>query len=261
MASGTGVGGVKDSQGNFEIIGRDNSSVGTRGGTFLVPVGDVIGQTSGTLAVNVYTASNVINPEVIALNVQEFVPGTPPGAPFVASSLTLSTEDVRITAGGGSVALEPVTVSGSIGNTFSFTISAPTIVLETGSSGNVIGNQATTGFDPSLAVITVLTAYINNFALSQSFIMPFDGDIVDVIVASPPNGSTTTVNRVVPSVGTFNVATLVAGAPDSLLRLATFGSANGASFQAGDTLSIAIGAVPFGSVRVCVHIIRTTPVI
>ena len=42
MAGGTGVGGIKDSQGNFEIIGKDSGSVGTRGGTFVMPIGDAI---------------------------------------------------------------------------------------------------------------------------------------------------------------------------------------------------------------------------
>jgi len=258
--SGTGVGGVKDSQGNFEIIGNDNSSVGTRGGTFVVPVGDVIGQTSGTLAVNVYTASTVTNPEVISLKVQEFVPGTPPGAPTVASSLSLSTDAMEITAGGGSITLEPVTVSGTIGNTVACTLSSQTIVLETGDTGNVITSRASDGFDANLAVVMVLTAYISNLALSQSFVMPFGGDIVDVTVSSPPNGSTTTVNRVTPAPATFNVATLVAGGANQLLRLTTFGSAGGVSFNAGDTLTIAISAVPAGSVRVCVHLLRNTAV-
>ena len=83
----TGVGGIKDSQGNYEIVGKSNSALGTRGGTLLVPVGDVVGQTSGTLAVNVYTASTLTDPDTLTLNVQEFTPGTPPSVPITPLAL------------------------------------------------------------------------------------------------------------------------------------------------------------------------------
>jgi hypothetical protein len=258
--SNTGVGGIKDSQGNYDIVGKSNSTLGTRGGTLLVPVGDPVGQTAGTLSVNVYTPSTLVNPEVISLKVQEFVPGTPPSVATPVSIFSMSSEDAKIIINGASVVMEPTTVSGTIGSTTSCAIAASTVVLETSSSGHFIGNQATTGFFASLSCLTILSASISNLALSQSFVMPFGGDIVDVSVANPPNGSTTTVNRIVPSVGTFSVASLVAGAPQQLLRLSTFGSASGASFNAGDTITISIGAVPAGSVRVCVYILRTSAV-
>ena len=260
--SNTGVGGIKDSQGNYEIVGKGNSTLGTRGGTLLVPVGDVVGQTSGTLSVNVYTASTLVNPDTLSLNVQEFVPGTPPGAPVNVSSFKLSTTEASITVDSGQVyTVEPRTISGSIGSTIVTQFSSPTLIFDaTGVTANAIAPKgAGVGTVSNLTMITVLNAYLSNISLTQSFVMPFDGDIVDVIVASPPNGSTTTVNRVSPGLGTFNVASLTAGAPLSLLRLSTFGNANGTSFTAGDTITISLTSAP-ANVRVCVYIIRTSAV-
>jgi hypothetical protein len=242
-------------------VGKSNSTLGTRGGTLLVPVGDVVGQTSGTLSVNVYTASTVTNPEVISLKVQEFVPGTPPGAPAPVSVFSMSSEAATLEVPSADFIMEPVTVSGTIGSTTSILAAAPTIILDTNETGNFIGNRASPGglAGPNLACPVVLSASLSNTSLSQSFVMPFSGDIIDVTVSNPPNGSTTTVSRVIPSVGTFNVASLLAGAPSQLLRLSTFGSGNGVSFSAGDTLTLAISAAP-APVRVCVHFLRTSVV-
>jgi hypothetical protein len=256
--SNTGVGGIKDSQGNFEIVGKSNSTLGTRGGALLVPVGDVIGQTSGTLAVNVYTASTLTDPDTLTLNVQEFVPGTPPSVPLVISSLKLSKDKGSFTVDAFPIlTVEPKVISGSIGGALVTALSGQALVFD---ATNAIAPEGATFVAPNLTMITVLNADLSNASLSQSFVMPFGGDIVDVIVVNPDNGSTTTVQRVVPAGPTFPVTTLVAGAALSLLRLSTFGNASGTAFDPGDTITISTTAAAASPVRVCVHIIRTTPV-
>ena len=254
----TGVGGIKDSQGNYEIVGKSNSTLGTRGGTLLVPVGDVVGQTSGTLAVNVYTASTLTDPDTLTLNVQEFTPGTPPSVPTVVSSLKLSKDKGSFTVYFFPIlTVEPKVISGSIGGARVTALSGEALVFD---STNAIAPEGTLGSAPNLTMITVLNANLSNFSLSQSFVMPFGGDIVDVIVANPDNGSDITVERVIPAGPTFTVTTLTAVAALSLLRLSTFDNANGTSFNSGDTITISATAAAASPVRVCVHIIRTTPV-
>ena len=253
----TGVGGIKDSQGNYEIVGKSNSTLGTRGGTLLVPVGDVVGQTSGTLAVNVYTASTLTDPDTLTLNVQEFIPGTPPSVPLVISSLKLSKDKGSFIVDSYPIlTVEPKVISGSIGGASVTALSGEALVFD---STNAIAPEGATVVAPNLTMITVLNANLSGALLSQSFVMPFGGDIVDVIVANPDNPSTTTVERVIPAGPTFTVTTLTAVAALSLLRLSTFGNANGVSFDSGDTITISTTAV-LSTVRVCVHIIRTTPV-
>lgn len=87
--SNTGVGGIKDSQGNYEIVGKSNSTLGTRGGTLLVPVGDVVGQTSGAISANVYTATTSGNASAVAVNVQAFTPASPPTPATLFASLAM----------------------------------------------------------------------------------------------------------------------------------------------------------------------------
>jgi hypothetical protein len=225
----------------------------------LVPVGDVVGQTSGTLAVNVYTASTLTDPDTLTLNVQEFTPGTPPSVPTVVSSLKLSKDKGSFTVDGFPIlTVEPKVISGSIGGALVTALSGQALVFD---SPYAIAPEGANSFAaPNLTMITVLNADLSNALLSKSFVMPFGGDIVDVIVANPDNGSTTTVQRVVPAGPTFPVTTLVAGAALSLLRLSTFGNASGTAFDPGDTITISTTAVTASPVRVCVHIIRTTPV-
>ena len=81
MAGGTGVGGIKDSQGNYEIIGKGDSQLGTRGGTLLVPLGDAPGQTPGQLLVNAVMSTTTPVATAISLNVVAFTPASPPSPP------------------------------------------------------------------------------------------------------------------------------------------------------------------------------------
>ena len=96
MAGGTGVGGIKDSQGNYSIIAKGDSQLGTRSGTLSVPLGDVVGQTPGSLSINALVRSDTFNDEAISIGVSSFVPGTPPSAPVQQVGLTLGTEQVGI---------------------------------------------------------------------------------------------------------------------------------------------------------------------
>ena len=101
MAGGTGVGGIKDSQGNFEIIGKDSGSVGTRGGTFVMPIGDVSAQTPGALSVNVFTATTLHSAQAISLNVVAFTPGVPPAPPTIDGTRMAFTAGLDATGGYG----------------------------------------------------------------------------------------------------------------------------------------------------------------
>ena len=182
----TGVGGIKDSQGNYEIVGKSNSTLGTRGGTLLVPVGDVIGQTSGTLLSNVYTATTLGNASAVSVNVQAFTPASPPTPASVFSSLSMGVES------GGS--------SGSFSlSTFS-TGAAPKGVVEanvdatvgdytriaTSSSGSIIHdgfNQypVSAGTNSSITESFFLIVKTSSGAGTRTLIAPCDGTFTDAV--------------------------------------------------------------------------------
>ena len=176
----TGVGGIKDSQGNYEIVGKSNSALGTRGGTLLVPVGDVIGQTSGTLVANVYTATTLGDASAVALNVQAFVPGSPPSPANVVSSLTMGVD----ATGDGVLALIAeigtehgvrVAVDAALGS-YTTLAGATTWLDSDVSYPNKSGLSGGSALDAFF-----LFNFVFGGPTTRSALLPFDGQICDVI--------------------------------------------------------------------------------
>jgi hypothetical protein len=263
--AGTGVGGIKDSQGNYEIVGKGNSTLGTRSGTLSIPIGDVVGQTSGSMAVNVYSASTVVDPNTVLFNVQEFIPGTPPLLSGVASSLRLSKEDFAITAGTGnaerSIVGEVRTIGGLGTDLPLVTVTAEstvgTILME---AANVVGGLGPSVQGISIAVANAFAVSFGGPTTSYPIVVPFTGSILDVVVSNPSNGSTTSVTRTNSVLGVVNVVSLLATAPNQVLRMATYASANGVNFLAGDTITISTTDVN-SQAKVYVYFARSTAVI
>jgi hypothetical protein len=252
--SSTGVGGIKDSQGNFEIVGASNSTLGTRGGTLLVPVGDVIGQTSGTLAANVYTATTLGNTSTVSLNVQAFVPGSPPTPANVVSSLTMGVD----VGGGGVLALiakssdlaadygVKVGVDATMGAYT--TLSGATTWLE---GNSAYPNKLPTASTGSSAVDAFFAFHFSG-AGSRNLTLPFNGQICDVIAQINSAGS------VVALIDAVDVTTLFAGA---VVRRATSFSPAVPSFTKGQTLTVTLDATVVGTALVRVYYLRTGAVL
>ena len=195
--AGTGVGGIKDSQGNYEIVGKGNSTLGTRSGTLSVPVGDVVGQTSGSVSANVYTASTLANPSAVAVNVQAFTPATPPTPAVVRAALQLGLDATG--AFGRAALTNPVTTDGvfldaetqpltSLVNS-SIRLKSQLFVLEGGDCYPSNPNAA--------AGVSVLDAFFlitkeTVGAGSRTFTAPCDGTFTDAVcLINAPAGAVT----------------------------------------------------------------------
>jgi hypothetical protein len=251
--SNTGVGGIKDSQGNYDIVGKSNSTLGTRGGPLLVPVGDVVGQTSGAISANVYTATTLGNASAVAVSVQAFTPASPPTPASAVSSLSMGVD----VGGDGVLALVNANEDG-------IRVGVDAVV---GSYTKVGGETTPTWIDavnaypskmPSLPVgqSTLDAFFAFHFtagdALTRSITLPFDGQVCDAVAQISSPGDVDIV------VNAATVETLVAG---TTVRRATGFSPIVPTFTKGQTLQVTLAAAPVGTALVRVHYIRTGSVL
>jgi len=261
--SNTGVGGIKDSQGNFEIVGKSNSTLGTRGGTLLVPVGDVVGQTSGTLVANVYTATTLGNASAVALNVQAFVPGSPPTPASVVSGLTMGVDTTLNVSGDGVLALIAEIGPGPVEHGVRVGVD-PAVGGYTGGYTTLAGETTWLESDKSYPnkspVLSTGTSTVDAFfsfhfsgSGTRSLILPFDGQICDVVAQIFSPGD---VNILVNGV---TVGTLVPGGAE--IRRATGFSPVVPTFTKGQLLEVDLAAAPVGTAMVRVYYIRTGSVL
>ena len=247
----TGVGGIKDSQGNYEIVGKSNSTLGTRGGTLLVPVGDVVGQTSGTLLSNVYTATTLGNASAVSVNVQAFTPASPPTPASAVSSLSMGVD----VGGDGVLALVNASDEG-IRVGVDATVGAYTKVA--GQTTWLEGEDTYPNEVPDISTgASTLDAFFafhftNLGVLTRSITLPFDGQVCDAVAQINSPGDVDIV------VNAATVETLVAG---TTVRRATGFSPIVPTFTKGQTLQVTLAAAPIGTALVRVHYIRTGSVL
>lgn len=194
MAGGTGVGGIKDSQGNFEIIGRGDSSMGTRGGTFLMPIGDAAGQTPGRLSVKLYVSD--VDPALassLSLELVPFTPALPPSAPTLRASPMTWTAGLDTTGSYGVFHLGKPSAADPTGLQYGLFLD----YLDVGGRGRqiccgVVGDafvvetnsafpNAPDGFGQSALEATFVIKSLSDSGGTLSFFAPCDGYITDVM--------------------------------------------------------------------------------
>ncbi len=249
--SNTGVGGIKDSQGNYEIVGKSNSTLGTRGGTLLVPVGDVVGQTSGAISANVYTATTSGNASAVAVNVQAFTPASPPTPASAVSSLTMGVD----TGGDGVLALVNANDEGvrvgvdAVVGPYTKLAGATTWIEGVDSYPNQLPAVST----GASAVDAFFSFHFTNPGVStRSITLPFDGQICDVVAQINSAGNVDAL------INAVSVTTLAAG---SIVRRATSFSPTVPTFTKGQTLTVTLAAAVVGTALVRVHYLRTGAVL
>lgn len=257
MAGGTGVGGIKDSQGNYSIVAQGDSTLGTRSGTLSVPLGDVVGQKSGKLAVTALTRTDTPDDAALSLSVSSFVPGNPPSAPTPRMTFSLGTEQDSVDTRGvfsfaddGVPLLALKTEAFVDGDRPTLTVAPKVVFFD---STWVIPNAV--NFSGVVVMESMFYFTTGSGAGPIDFVAPFSGTFTDVVVLiNAPGGSVTL------KVNGSLVSTLSA-TPDFVRRATSFVNPSDATdpicgFSRGDTLTVTV-PVHSNSVIAKVFFVRT----
>lgn len=268
--AGTGVGGIKDSQGNYVILGKGDSQIGTRSGTLKTTVGDVAGQTTGRMYTAIQFEQTPKPTNIWTLSLQGFSASSP---------VTLPNELVLLQGGSDSFIINVTPQAG--GDDTGFRVDLRFVGQASTLSSNLFGAAVILGdptgtddtiFVPNTIVLnagprsTVATATLT-YSFSKTngqedqFPFPFSCKIIDAWIIGVDVADAVELRRCVNGIPAALAFTTLNGAgADSLVRATTMTADTFAGSSGVPTLNNELnvrftGAGPITG-RLCITIVR-----
>lgn len=267
--AGTGVGGIKDSQGNYEILGKGDSVIGTRSGTLRTTVGDVPSQATGRMYTKLLFEDSSSPTDIWTVSMQGFTGGNPPTAPVEYVLLQGGSDNFVINVtpqGGGDAAGFRVDLRfvGQATTLSSGLFGAAVIVGDPTASDDTIfvpnSIALSTGSRSTVATSTLTYAFSQTNNQEDQFFFPFTCKIIDAWVIGLEVGDSIELSRCVANIPGPPFATLAGAGADTVVRATTLTSLNfagdsGLSIfnQALNVRYLGAGAI---SGRLCFTVVR-----